>query len=117
MEKIRVTCEMEVTLWMIGGKYKPLILSALIERGTLRFGQLQRQVRGISQRTLTNQLCELERDGLVARTVYAQIPPRVEYTATEKGLSLAPLLEAMCAWGEQHLDDRFELTDPQCTAD
>lgn len=114
MEKIRVICEMEVTLKMIGGKCKPLILERLLEVGTMRFGELLRGLGMLSQRTLTNQLRELEADGLIARTVYAEVPPRVEYDITEKGQSLAPLLEMMCAWGRNHLDGRFELTHPQC---
>ena len=115
MEKIQVSCEMEVTLKMIGGKYKPLILDSLIKNGTQRFGELMRAVSRISQRTMTNQLRELESDGLILRKVYPQVPPRVEYSATQKGKSLEPLLEMMCEWGEKNIDDRFELTDPQCT--
>ena len=80
MEKIQVTCEMEVTLKMIGGKCKPLIL-----------------------------------DGLIRRMVYAEVPPRVEYSITEKGRSLEQILYLMCEWGETHMDERFELTNPQCT--
>lgn len=115
MEKIRVTCEMEVTLKMIGGKCKPLILECLIEKGTQRFSQLMRSITQVSQRTLTNQLRELESDGLIVRSVYAEVPPRVEYTITSKGRSLEPILELMCEWGEKNMDDRFELTNPQCT--
>lgn len=114
MEKIEVTCEMEVTLKMIGGKCKPLILELLIAQGTLRFGQLQRQLPQVSQRTLTNQLRELEADGLLTRRVYPQVPPRVEYTITPKGQSLEEILELMCAWGEKNMDSRFVLTNPQC---
>lgn len=114
MEKIQVTCEMEVTLKMIGGKYKPLILDSLIRNGTQRFGELMRAVSQISQRTMTNQLRELEADGLITRKVYPEVPPRVEYTVTEKGRSLCPILELMCEWGEKNIDDRFEMTDPQC---
>ncbi len=117
LEKIHVTCEMEVTLKMIGGKYKPLILDSLIRKGTRRFGELMREMSGVSQRTLTNQLRELENDGLILRTVYAEVPPKVEYSVTEKGLSLSTILELMCEWGEKHIDERFELTDPQCTDD
>lgn len=115
MEKIRVICEMEVTLKMVGGKYKPLILNSLIQNGTQRFSTLMREVSQISQRTMTNQLRELESDGLIRRTVYPEVPPRVEYSVTEKGRSLEPLLELMCEWGEKNIDDRFEMTDPQCS--
>lgn len=114
MEKIEVTCEMEVTLKMIGGKCKPLILEHLIANGTQRFSQLQRQLPQVSQRTLTNQLRELEADGLLTRRVYPQVPPRVEYTITPKGQSLGEILELMCAWGEKNMDSRFVLTNPQC---
>lgn len=114
MEKIQVTCEMEVTLKMIGGKYKPLILERLISHGTQRFSVLLKEVSQISQRTMTNQLRELEADGLIKRTVYAEVPPRVEYSITDKGQSLETILELMCEWGEKNMDDRFELTNPQC---
>ncbi len=114
VEKIKVTCEMEVTLKMIGGKCKPLILDCLIRKGTKRFSELMREVTQISQRTLTNQLRELEADGLIQRKVYAEVPPRVEYSITEKGKSLEEILELMCEWGEKNMDDRFEMTNPQC---
>ena len=114
MKKIKVTCEMEVTLKMIGGVAKPLILYYLTEQGTKRFSELLRYVTVVSQRTLTNQLRELEADGLISRTIYAQVPPKVEYTITSKGQSLFPLLELMCEWGEKNMGDNFELTNPQC---
>ena len=117
MEKIQVTCEMEVTLKMIGGKYKPLILECLIRQGTLRFSELMHQIAHVSQRTLTNQLRELEADHLVWRTVYPEIPPRVEYSITPKGKSLEKILYLMCEWEEKNMDERFELTNPQCSGD
>lgn len=115
MEKIEVSCEMEVTLKMIGGKCKPLILEHLIQHGTRRFGELLREITRTSPRSLTNQLRELEADGLIKRTVYAEVPPHVEYSITEKGRSLEQILELMCEWGEKNMDERFVLTNPQCT--
>lgn len=115
MEKIQVVCEMEVTLKMIGGKYKPLILEFLILEGTKRFNEILRYLTHVTQRTLTTQLRELEADGLITRKVYAEVPPKVEYTMTEKGKTLLPILELMCEWGEKNIDDRFELLNPQCS--
>lgn len=115
-EKIKVACEMEVTLKMIGGKCKPLILDILIHEGTMRFGELMTRITLVSQRTLTNQLRELEADGLIKRTVFAEVPPRVEYSITKKGRSLEQILELMCEWGEKNIDDRFEMSNPQCSA-
>lgn len=114
MDKTQVTCEIEITIKMIGGKCKPLILYYLMEDGTKRFNQLLSYITQVSQKTLTNQLRELEADGLISRKIYAQIPPKVEYSITEKGKSLFPILEMMCEWGERNIDDRFELTNPQC---
>lgn len=98
MEKVKVICEMEVTLKMIGGKYKPLILEYLIRDGTKRFNEILHYVSHISQRTLTTQLRELENDGLIFRKVYAEVPPKVEYSITDKGRSLEAILELMCEW-------------------
>ena len=116
-KKIQVGCEMEVTLKMIGGKCKPLILYILAEEGTLRSGELMTNIRTVSQKTLTNQLRELEADRLILRKAYAEVPPRVEYSLTEKGKSLFPILELMCQWGEENIDERFEMTSPRCTGE
>ena len=85
MSKIQVTCEIEVTLKMIGGKAKPLILDLLIESGPKRFNQLLKSITQVSQKTLTNQLRELEKDELITRHVFAEVPPHVEYSITAKG--------------------------------
>lgn len=114
MKKCSLTCEMEITLNAIGGKWKPLILYYLIENGTKRFGEIKSFINHTSHKTLTNQLRELEDNNLVSRTVYPTVPPKVEYSITEKGMSLYPILEAMCEWGEKNLDDRYELINPQC---
>lgn len=113
-KQITVSCEIEVTLHLIGGKCKPLILYLLCESSPLRFSELRARIQQISQKTLTNQLRELEADGLIQRTVFAEVPPRVEYAITEKGHSLLPILELMCHWGEQYRDNRFVLHTPQC---
>jgi DNA-binding HxlR family transcriptional regulator len=87
---------------MIGGKWKPIILY-LISKGANRFGILQRGIDGISKQMLTKQLRELENDGILDRIIFAEIPPRVEYTITEKGQSLFPIIDAMRSWGEVNL--------------
>ncbi len=116
-QKIKVTCEMEVTLKMIGGKCKPLILNFLIENGAKRYGEILTFLESLPKKTLTTQLREMEADGLVTRVDYGQQPPRVEYSATELGRSLYPLLEMMCEWGEKNIGDRFEVTNRQCTGE
>jgi len=103
-------CGVELTLELIGGKWKGVILWHLAAR-TLRFSQLQRRLAGITQKMLTQQLRDLERDGLIIRTVYAEVPPRVEYALTEKGGSLKLLLSEMREWGEQY--GRKALENPQ----
>lgn len=113
-EKVKVSCEMEVTLKMIGGKCKPLILNYLIENGTKRYGELLYFLENLPKKTLTTQLREMEADGLVSRTDFDQMPRRVEYSVTELGRSLSPILELMCEWGEKNIGDKFEVTNSQC---
>lgn len=92
-------CPMEMTLDLIGGKWKALILWHLAYDGTLRFGALRRLFPRVTQKMLTQQLRELERDGLVLRTVYPEVPPKVEYSLTRIGDSLLPALVALNEWG------------------
>jgi DNA-binding HxlR family transcriptional regulator len=95
-------CPVEVTLEVIGGKWKALILWHLTFK-TLRFSQLQRRLNGVTQKMLTQQLRELERDQLIHRQVFAEVPPRVEYSLTDTGRTLQPLLQQMRDWGNGHL--------------
>ena len=90
------------TMTLIQGKYKLFILYTLAEMKTVRFNELQRQLKSISFKTLSATLKELEADDLVHREQYAQIPPKVEYSLTEKGRSLIPILDQLCDWGEAH---------------
>ena len=90
------------TLSLISGKYKMTILYTLMEFGVVRFNEMKRYIRGISFKTLSATLKELEADGLVHREEYPQIPPKVEYSLTERGRSLIPILDQMCTWGEEH---------------
>ena len=103
-------CPVETTLSLIGGKYKALILWHL-SAGTLRFSQLQKAVTA-TPRMLTLQLRELENDGLISRTVYPEVPPRVEYAMTDLGRSLMPILSAMRNWGTDYL--RSKDIEPNC---
>ena len=94
-------CPVETTLMLIGSKWKVLILRDLMP-GTKRFGELRRSIGSVSQKVLTAQLRDMEACGLVNRRVYAEAPPRVEYSLTELGRSLRPILDAMWAWGEAY---------------
>ena len=91
-------CPVETTLELIDGKWKGVVLYHLLDE-TLRFNELRRRVPNVTQRVLTRQLRELERDGLVLRTVYAEVPPRVEYRLSELGSSLRPIILALRQWG------------------
>ena len=90
------------TMSLIQGKYKMFILYTLMDFGVVRFNEMKRYIRGISFKTLSATLKELEADGLVHREEYPQIPPKVEYSLTERGQSLIPILDQMCTWGEEH---------------
>jgi DNA-binding HxlR family transcriptional regulator len=100
----------ERTLQVIGGRWKMLILWYVLDTPR-RLSQLTRLIPGITQKVLVDQLRSLEADGLVTRTVYASVPARVEYAATTNGISLRPVIEALCAWGREHAVD-MEAVDP-----
>ncbi|SIR14970.1 transcriptional regulator, HxlR family [Rhizobium sp. RU20A] len=95
-------CPVEGVLDLLDGKWKGVILYHLLS-GTLRFSELRRKLKGITQRMLTKQLRELEEDGLITRTVFAVVPPRVDYALSGRGESLRPVLVAMKEWGDRHL--------------
>ncbi|MFC2300721.1 MAG: winged helix-turn-helix transcriptional regulator [Selenomonas artemidis] len=97
------------TLSLIGGKYKMAVLYLLAEHDALRHNELHRRITGISFKTLASVLRALARDGLVVRTEYPQIPPKVEYALTQRGRSLIPILYMMCDWGERHRSMRNPL--------
>ena len=101
MSAEHLECSVEITLSLLGNKWKVLILRELF-KGTKRFGELSRGVPGISQKMLTQQLRQMEEDNLVKRKVYAEVPPRVEYSLTEIGRSLSPILDAMHKWGSRY---------------
>lgn len=106
----RTGCGIEATLSVIGGAWKTIILFHLLE-GKLRFNALCRVVSGATPRMITLQLRELEADGIILRTVYPQVPPRVEYELTDLGRSLAPILTSLCGWGE-----RLQVADAMASA-
>jgi len=107
-KKYKYSWPIEATLDVIGGKWKPLVIYNLKD-GTLRFNQIVDKVQPrITQRMLTKELRELEKDGLVIRKVYPQVPPKVEYTLTEKAQSVIPILDELCDWGSEHMGDDIE---------
>ena len=101
----RLSCPVEATLEAIGGRWKVLILHELFN-GTRRFGELHRSLHGITQKMLTQQLREMENDGLIHREVYTQVPPKVEYSLTPLGKTLQPVLDAMHFWGKRYLEQQ-----------
>ena len=96
-----LACPVETTLLLIGDKWKVLILRDLMD-GTKRFGELKKSIGHVTQKVLTAQLRDMEANGLLTRTVYAEVPPRVEYTLTDIGYSLKPILDSMVAWGSSY---------------
>ncbi len=108
-QNVEYHCSMELTLELIGGKWKSLILWHLGEN-TLRFSELKRALPKITQKMLTQQLRELEVHGLVRRFIYTQVPPRVEYSLTEAGKSLLPILNTLCQWGVSYVNEMA----PEC---
>jgi DNA-binding HxlR family transcriptional regulator len=99
---VPVFCPVVITLAVIGGKYKPLLLYHIEANKVLRFGQLRQLVTDASKKMLTQQLRELEADGLIRRKVYKVVPPKVEYSLTERGKTLQPVLREMGRWGASH---------------
>lgn len=117
MEEMLNPCPVTYCLSRIGGKWKPLLLF-LILHGINRFGLLQKKIPAISKQALTTQLRELEYDGLITRTIYAEVPPRVEYALSEHGESLLEVLHAMKNWGEAQMqrDAKIAAQNVQATA-
>jgi DNA-binding HxlR family transcriptional regulator len=118
--EVEFRCYFQLAMMVIGGKWKPKVLFYLGQNDTVRFGALRRAVFGISEKMLIQSLKELERDGLVNRKVYRQVPPKVEYSLTEIGQSFVPVLNAMFNWGQsyasyliaqQKMDDDYQIGD------
>lgn len=101
-------CKVQGALSILVGKWKPTILLYLMSEGTMRYGELKKALVGITPKMLTTQLRELEEDELISREVYPQIPPKVEYSITEYGMTLKPILEAMHEWGTKHIIRKME---------
>jgi len=93
------------TLSLISGKYKPVILYCLMEYEPVRFNEMQRYIQNIADKTLSQNLKELEADGLINRKMYPQVPPKVEYTLTDRGHTLVKVLDKLCDWGNEHRND------------
>lgn len=107
MKRRATNCPAEITLTVIGGRWKVLLLYHLFQ-GVKRFSELQRALTGITQKMLTQQLREMARDGLVHREVYPEVPPKVEYSLTPLGMSLEPVVRAMCEWGAKYRDGKLD---------
>lgn len=112
MEKNLPACPVETTLMLISDRWKVLIIRDLLD-GTKRFGEIKKSIGNVSQKVLTANLRSMEESGLLTRKVYAEVPPRVEYTLTETGYSLKPILDAMVKWGTEY---RQKAEEPKRTA-
>lgn len=109
--KKEYSCPVEAAIGLIGGKYKTVILWYLIDK-TLRFNEFQKLLPNATPKMLTQQLRELESDGLITRVVYPVVPPKTEYSLSEFGKSIVPILNSMCDWGKAYLSDRQETAAP-----
>lgn len=113
------TCEFEVAFEVIGGKWKPLILWFLSKSGTLRFSQIQHSIPDITHKILTKQLRELEENHLIVRKIYPEVPPKVEYSITNSGIEVIPILGMMCDWAykNDYFDYaiKYNLCDEECS--
>lgn len=105
IEKGEFNCEKELTLSVISGKWKAVILWHLGHEGKHRFSELQKLFTKISNKMLTNQLRELEEDGIINREVFAEVPPKVEYSMTELGMTLIPIIDMLYDWGKKRMDE------------
>ena len=101
-------CKVHGALSILVGKWKPIILLYLMSKGTMRYGELKKALVSITPKMLTNQLRELEEEGLINRVVYPEVPPKVEYSITEYGMTLKPILEEMHDWGTKHMLRKLE---------
>lgn len=108
-------CPVTKTMSVIGGKWKPIIMWT-VRTGKRRFGEIKKMIPGITQKMLTQQLRELERDGIIGRKVYPVVPPMVEYSLTECGRTLTPILDAMAEWGESQRQIQAALRDSDANA-
>ncbi len=107
------TCGLDATLRLISGKWKPLIVYFLAQDGPIRYGELRRAIRDISDKVLIQQLKDLEADELVRRTDYKEVPPRVDYSLTPLGTSLAEALVPLCSWGHEHMGEISRVCAPR----
>ena len=105
MKNELLACPVEITMGLIGDKWKVLIIRDLLT-GTKRFGELKKSLNSITQKVLTNNLRQMEASGLIERKVYAEVPPKVEYSLTDTGISLKPILDSMVAWGNEYREKK-----------